>query len=60
MQKKIFLNLILILFLILGLTGYNNSKKTNKELTLEYLNNLYSNYNDNFTYINCDYDLFSG
>ena len=58
MQKKIFLSLILILFLILGLTGCNNSKKTNYDLTLEYLNNLYSNYNDTFTYINCSYDLF--
>lgn len=58
MKKKIYLILTFV-FLFICLTGcFNKNKKTNEQLTLEYLSNSYSNYNDTFTYINCGYDLF--
>lgn len=58
--------LLIICITILGLylTGSfnktNKNNKSNEALTLEYLNNNYSNQNDTFTFVNCGFDLFSG
>lgn len=53
--------LILGIILVSCLTGcFNKNEKTYDDLTLEYLNDNYSNQNDTFTFINCDFDLFKG
>lgn len=53
--------LILGIILVLCLTGcFNKNEKIYEDLTLEYLNNNYSNQNDTFTFINCGFDLFEG
>lgn len=40
--------------------NYLYYEQANQELTLEYLNNTYSNQNDTFTLISCGYDMYSG
>lgn len=60
----IILLILCITIFVLCLTGCfnknNKNNKSNETLALEYLNNNYSNKNDNFTFVNCGYDLFSG
>lgn len=61
-MKKVLIMIGIIAILIIGifLVVFNTTKKSPKELALEYLNNTYSEEEDTFTFVNHQYDLFSG